>query len=111
MKKFEGFCPIRNILDKLGDKWTILVLLNLNTNGTMRFSELARNIPDISQRMLTITLRTLVQDGLISRKVYPEIPPKVEYTITDIGKTLMPHINGLVEWALANKQLYNNINE
>lgn len=110
MKKFETFCPIRDILDRLGDKWTILVLLNLEANGVMRFGELAKNISDISQRMLTITLRGLEDDSLVSRKVYSMIPPKVEYELTERGRTLMPHIRGLVDWALNNKEIYDNRN-
>ena len=95
-------CPIRNVLSRLGDKWSILVMVVLNTNGIMRFSDLHRNIEDISHRMLTVTLRTLESDGLVSRKAYPEVPPRVEYCLTNMGKDLMPHINGLVEWAANN---------
>lgn len=104
LNKFQSMadCPIRNVLSRLGDKWSILVMVVLNTNSVMRFSDLHKNIEDISQRMLTVTLRTLEADGLINRKVYPEVPPRVEYRLTDMGKGLMPHINGLVEWAANN---------
>lgn len=95
-------CPIRNVLSRLGDKWSILVLVMLNANGTMRFNDLHRAISDISQRMLTVTLRSLEADGLISRKIYAEVPPRVEYTLAETGKTLMPHIEGLVDWAVDN---------
>ena len=100
----EDFCPIRNILDRFGDKWSILVLLHLKKNGKMRFNELSRNIPDISQKMLTVTLRTLEADNLITRTIYPEIPPRVEYQLTEMGDSLMPHIQTLIDWALENNQ-------
>ncbi len=92
-------CPIRNLLCRLGDKWSLLVLVSLSANGTMRFNEIQRSIGDISQRMLTVTLRSLEADGLVSRKVYPEVPPRVEYALTKSGKSLMPHLSGLVDWA------------
>ena len=69
----------------------------------MRFSELNREISDISQKMLTVTLRTLEADGLISRTIYPEVPPRVEYEITELGKSLLPHISGLSQWAIKNE--------
>lgn len=95
-------CPIRDILNRLGDKWSLLVLTTLNANGTLRFSEIHKSIGDISQRMLTVTLRSLEEDGLISRKVYPEVPPRVEYTLTGSGTGLIPHLENLVNWALEN---------
>jgi Predicted transcriptional regulators len=95
-------CPIRNILNRFGDKWSILVLDMLHTNGTMRFRDLDREIEDISQRMLTVTLRSLEADGLIHRKTYPEVPPRVEYSLSDRGNGLMPHIQSLVTWSLEN---------
>lgn len=104
MKKIESFCPVRDILDRFGDKWSILVLLELSQNEVMRFSVLSKKIPDVSQKMLTVTLRTLEADRLVRRTVYPEVPPKVEYELTEVGKSLIPHINGLVDWALSNKQ-------
>lgn len=102
MKNFhdEGICPIRNILSRLGDKWSMLVLITLKANGTMRFSDIHKTIGDISQRMLTVTLRTLEADGLVLRKVYAEVPPRVEYNLTETGKTLMPHIQNLIDWAV-----------
>ena len=78
-------CPIRHIVDRFGDKWSLLVLYNLHTSGCLRFSEIHRRTADISQKMLTSTLRKLEQDGLLSRKVYPEVPPRVEYALTLIG--------------------------
>lgn len=78
----------------------MLVLITLNANGTMRFSDIHKSIADVSHRMLTVTLRTLESDGLIVRKVYAEVPPRVEYCLTSIGGTLIPHIEGLVGWAM-----------
>ena len=75
-------CPIRNIVDRFGDKWSLLVLYNLHTGGRLRFSEIHRRMTDISQKMLASTLRRLEQDGLLSRTVYPEVPPRVEYALT-----------------------------
>lgn len=106
MKKIETFCPVRDILARFGDKWSTLVLYELSLNGVMRFSQLERAIPDISQKMLTVTLRKLESDKLIEREIYPEIPPKVEYRLTDTGKTLIPHIQALVEWALKYKEQF-----
>jgi DNA-binding HxlR family transcriptional regulator len=104
MKTFlhQDDCPIRDILSRLGDKWSLLVLKSLSSNGIMRFNEIYRSIGDISQRMLTVTLRSLEADGLVSRVIYPEVPPRVEYTLTKSGENLMPHLNSLVDWALEN---------
>lgn len=92
-------CPVRNVLDRFGDKWSILVLLILGSKDKMRFTELNKEIGDVSQKMLTVTLRTLEADGLIIRTVFPEIPPRVEYEVTKLGKSLLPYINGLTQWA------------
>ncbi len=106
MKTFlhDGICPIRDILSRLGDKWSLLVLTTLSANGVMRFSDINKSISDISQRMLTVTLRSLEMDGLIVRKIYPEVPPRVEYYLTPSGEGLMPHLQNLVGWALENMQ-------
>ncbi|EGJ99799.1 MULTISPECIES: winged helix-turn-helix transcriptional regulator [Dysgonomonas] len=95
-------CPIRDILSRLGDKWSLLVLTTLSVNGTMRFSDIQKSIGDISQRMLTVTLRSLEADGLIARTIYPEVPPRVEYCLTESANGLMPHLNNLVDWAVKN---------
>ena len=100
----NGNCPIRNLLCRLGDKWSLLVLVSLNANGVMRFSDLQRSIGDISQRMLTVTLRSLEHDGLVSRTIYPEVPPRVEYMLTGSGESLMPHLRSLVGWAVERMQ-------
>ncbi len=96
----EGECPVRDILCRFGDKWSVLVLVSLKVNGTLRFSELARSLGDISQRMLTVTLRSLEQDGLVERTLYAEVPPRVEYALTEMGRDLMPHIESLIAWSL-----------
>ncbi len=95
-------CPIRNVVARFGDKWSLLVLLVINSNVTVRFNELGRQIPDISTRVLSSTLKTLEADGLIDRKVYAQVPPKVEYTLTDTGRSLIPLIMQLTEWAQQN---------
>ena len=95
-------CPIRNVVARFGDKWSLLVLLVINSNVTVRFNELGRQIPDISTRVLSSTLKTLEADGLIDRKVYAQVPPKVEYSLTDTGRTLIPLIMQLTEWAQQN---------
>lgn len=104
MKIFHptGNCPVRDLIAKLGDKWSMLVLITLKANGIMRFSDIHKCIADISHRMLTVTLRSLESDGLISREIYPQVPPKVEYRLTETGKSLMPHIENLVNWAVDN---------
>lgn len=95
-------CPIRNVLSRIGDKWSLLVLFTLEWNGNQRFKELQRNIPDISQKMLTTTLKTLEADGLVHREAFAEVPPRVEYSLTDKGKSLLPLIDNLLKWAATN---------
>ena len=95
-------CPVRNVVDRIGDKWSVLVLLALEEGGVVRFNEIHKFLETISQKMLTVTLKTLEADGLVKRTVYPQIPPKVEYELTDRGKTLLPHLHGLVLWAKDN---------
>ena len=99
-------CPIRNILARLCDKWSLLVIYTLDKAGkdAVRFKELQREIPDISQKMLTVTLRTLEDDGYVTRTVYPEVPPRVEYALTPRTHSLLPHINALIKWALENME-------
>ena len=99
---FDPDCPIRNILSRIGDKWSVLVLYTLSVGGVRRFNELQKDLPDISQKMLTVTLRTLEEDGLVSRTIYPQVPPKVEYALTERAHTLLPHINSLIGWAKEN---------
>lgn len=92
-------CPIRNIVARFGNKWALLIIYMLNEHGTLRFNQFAKLIPDISSRMLSGTLRILEADGLVEREVYPEVPPKVEYRLTDAGASLVPFIVQLTDWA------------
>lgn len=92
---------IREVLDRVGDKWSLLLIATLR-GDRLRFSELLRHIPGISQRMLTLTLRQLERDGLVSRTVHAEVPPRVEYELTDLGGTLIPMARTIGDWALAN---------
>lgn len=97
-------CPIRNVLARISGKWSLLVLYTLDRNGMspMRFNQLRRAIPDISQKVLTTTLRTLENDGLICRKVFAEVPPRVEYSLTERALTLIPLVDSLINWAADN---------
>ena len=92
-------CPIRDVLDRMGDRWSMLVMFTLAEHGTLRFTALRARIPDVSQRMLAQTLRRLEQDGLVSRTVYPSIPPRVDYALTALGESFMQPLNGLLAWA------------
>jgi DNA-binding HxlR family transcriptional regulator len=94
-------CPIRSVLDRIGDKWSVLVIMTL-AEQKRRFGELRREIPDISQRMLTQTLRDLQRDGMISRHVFPTNPPSVEYRLTALGTSLLAPMAGLVQWSDTN---------
>jgi DNA-binding HxlR family transcriptional regulator len=92
---------ISTLLSRIGDKWTVLVVQTL-ADGSKRFNELRREIPSVSQRMLTLTLRNLERDGLVSRAVTPSIPPRVDYALTELGQSLQKPICGLANWALDN---------
>lgn len=97
-------CPIRNILARICDKWSMLIIYTLNAHADepLRFNALRKLIPDISQKMLTSTLRTLEEDGFVRRVVYAEVPPRVEYSLTDRSFTLIPIIEELIGWAANN---------
>lgn len=95
-------CPIRTILARFSDKWSLLILYTLTLQPTMRFNALRKEIPDISQKMLTNSLRTLEEDGLVTRTVFAEVPPRVEYSLTDRTRSLLPHISALIDWAKQN---------
>ena len=97
-------CPVRNVLSRVGDKWSMLILFTLESHPTIRFKELQRNIPDISQKILTATLKTLEADGLVKREVFPEVPPRVEYSLTAKGLSLLPLIDNLLTWASDNME-------
>lgn len=100
---FPG-CPVRNILARLCDKWTLLVIYILDRSGkdSMRFTELKQKMPDISQRMLSMTLRTLEEDGYVTRTIFSEIPPRVEYALTERAKSLKPILDSLHQWSVDN---------
>ncbi|WP_318528824.1 helix-turn-helix domain-containing protein [Microbacterium terricola] len=106
MSSYEGSCSgdagdgraIREVLDRIGDKWSLLVIGTLRRER-LRFSELQRHIPGVSQRMLTLTLRQLERDGLITRTVHAEVPPRVEYELTELGTTLIQVATALADWA------------
>lgn len=101
--KSEDACEVRHLLDRIGDKWSLLVIALLG-RGTRRFSELRREIDEISQRMLTLTLRHLERDGLVARTVYPVVPPRVEYRLTPLGATLLDTIEALVTWTTEHRE-------
>ena len=94
-----GRCPIRDVLDRMGDRWSMLVLFTLQDRGTLRFTALRAEIQDVSPRMLAQTLRRLEQDGLVSRTVHPTIPPRVDYALTTLGTSFMQPLRGLISWA------------
>jgi len=94
-------CPTRQVVSTLGDKWSLLVLYALENGGTLRFSQLQRTVAGITQKMLTQTLRRLERDGIVSRTVFPTIPPRVDYALTDLGRSLSDVIAELRTWAYA----------
>lgn len=95
---FDPRCPSRRVLDRIGDRWSVLVILVLS-DGTKRYGDLARTIGGVSQKMLTQTLRGLERDGLVTRTVYAEVPPRVEYDLTDLGHSLLGAVQSLTDWA------------
>ena len=96
-----GLCPVRDILDRIGDKWSLLSILHLGSSDSLRFNELRKRIDGISQRMLTVTLRGLESDGLVARTVYAQVPPRVEYELTELGQGLLGAVIQLGNWAAA----------
>ena len=101
-------CPIRHVISRFGDKWSMLVLFMLHKSetGILRFNEIRRLMTDCSQKMLSQTLKNLEQSHLVHREVYPEVPPRVEYSLTDTGKSLMPAIMALIDWG---KEHFNEV--
>lgn len=97
---YNAACPTRLVLNRIADKWTVLVVSSLNS-GTKRFSQLQREIGGVSQKMLTQTLRGLERDGLITRTIYPTVPPKVEYSLTPLGRTLVGMLEAIRGWSEA----------
>jgi DNA-binding HxlR family transcriptional regulator len=101
-RKDHPDCGIRDVLDRVGDKWSVLVIVEL-ANGPRRFRELQRAIDGISQRMLTLTVRRLERDGLVLRTVYPTVPARVDYRLTDTGASLTHLVKALADWSLAHR--------
>jgi len=101
-------CPIRNVVSRFGDKWSLLALYSLNASetGVLRFNEMRRLMTDCSQKMLSQTLKHLEQSHLVCREVYPEVPPRVEYSLTETGKSLMPVLTSLIAWG---KEHFNEV--
>ena len=97
-------CPIRNVLSRVGDKWSLLVLYSLQHREPVRFKELQRQIPDISQKSLTQTLRTLEVDGFVTREVFHEVPPHVEYSLTPRALSFLPLVENMIKWATENME-------
>jgi len=97
-------CLVRDIMARVGDKWSMLAILALGGFGKLRFNELKGKIGDVSQRMLTVTLKNLENDGLVTRKVYAQVPPKVEYDLTALGRSLLVQYSVFVEWASAHSE-------
>ena len=96
-------CPVETTLQLIGDKWKVLIIRDL-LGGTKRFNELKRSVGGISQKVLTSNLRSMEASGLISRKVYPEVPPKVEYSLTGTGRSLKPILDSMIEWGIEYKK-------
>ncbi len=103
-KNITGNCmAVHEVLSQIGDKWTVLVVRALN-DGPRRFSELKRDVEGISQRMLTLTLKTLERDGFVTRTVYPTIPPRVDYELRELGHSLSEPLGVIAQWAITNRQ-------
>ncbi len=100
----NGVCPVRDIMVRISDKWSVLTILLLGGSGKLRFNEILHGIGDVSQRMLTVTLRHLEEDGFVTRKVFAEVPPRVEYELTELGHSLLRQVGILTDWAEANAQ-------
>ena len=90
------------MLEWLGNKWALVVLVKISENEPMRFNELYRNIPSVSEKVLSQCLKQLMLDGIIQRELFPDVPPRVEYSVTDFGKTLLPHVKALMKWGQEN---------
>jgi DNA-binding HxlR family transcriptional regulator len=98
---FNRNCPTRQVLDRIADKWSVLIIRRLS-DGTLRFAQLRRSIDGISQKVLTATLRGLERDGILTRRIYPSVPPRVEYTLTGLGRSLGGLVDGICRWAESN---------
>jgi DNA-binding HxlR family transcriptional regulator len=98
---FDSHCPTRQVLDLIADKWTVLIIRRL-ADGTLRFAQLRRSVDGISQKVLTNVLRSLERDGIVTRRIYASVPPKVEYSLTTLGRSLCNLVEGICGWAEAN---------
>lgn len=97
-----GYCKAAPILEWIGNKWALVVLVKIAESEPVRFNELYRNIPSVSEKVLSQVLKQLTADGLIKRELFPDVPPRVEYSVTDFGRSLLPHIEALVAWGHEN---------
>ena len=96
------YCKAAPMLEWLGNKWALAVLVKISESEPVRFNELYRNIPSVSEKVLSQVLKQLTTDGIIERQLYPDVPPRVEYSVTDFGKTLLPHVEALIKWGQDN---------
>lgn len=109
------YCKAAPMLEWLGNKWALVVLVKISESEPVRFNELYRNIPSVSEKVLSQVLRQLTTDGIIRRELFPDVPPRTEYSITDFGKTLLPHVEAIINWGqenfdtiMSNRQKHNN---
>ena len=106
VKKLDyNYCKAAPILDWLGNKWALVIILKVSEFEPMRFNELYRNIPAVSEKVLSQVLKRLLTDGILSREIFPDVPPRVEYSLTDLGHSLLPHIKSLLKWGQDNFSL------
>ena len=96
------YCKAAPMLEWIGNKWALVVLVKISENEPVRFNELYRNIPSVSEKVLSQVLKQLITDGIIERKLYPDVPPRVEYSVSDFGRTLLPHVEALINWGRDN---------
>ena len=106
------YCKAAPMLEWIGNKWALVVLMKISENEPVRFNELYRNIPSVSEKVLSQVLKQLTTDGIIERKLYPDVPPRVEYYVSDFGRTLLPHVEALINWGRDNfDQIMKNRNK
>lgn len=102
-KKLDyDYCRAAPMLEWIGNKWTLVVLMKVSESGPIRFNELYRNIPSVSEKVLSQVLRQLTADGIIRRELFPDVPPRTEYSLTTLGQTLLPHVEALISWGRDN---------
>lgn len=102
-KKLDyDYCRAAPMLEWIGNKWALVVLMKVSENGPIRFNELYRNIPSVSEKVLSQVLRQLTADGIIRRELFPDVPPRTEYSLTALGQTLLPHVEALISWGRDN---------